>query len=81
MPVSRVLQGGGSVTASENRIEVVGSDPKQPLLLSYHWHEALRCKPDCQVERAAIDIDRVGFVRIPAPHAAHVVIWNSYQRR
>jgi hypothetical protein len=59
----------------------LGSDPKQPLLLSYHWHEALRCKPDCQIERAAIDIDRVGFVRIPAPHPAHVVVWNSYQRR
>jgi hypothetical protein len=78
-PVNRVLQGGGSVRAGDNRIEVRGSDPQKALLLSYHWHEALRCKPDCRIEREPVDIDHVGLIRIPAPHPAHVVIWNSYQ--
>jgi hypothetical protein len=79
IPVNRVLHGGGAVRASENRIEVSGSDPSEVLLLAYHWHEALRCKPECRVERQVVDIDRVGFIRIPAPHAARVVVWNSYQ--
>jgi hypothetical protein len=75
----RILQGGGTVQAGENRIEVRDSQPSEPLLLSYHWHEALRCKPGCTVERAMVDIDRVGFVRVPAPHPANLVVWNSYE--
>lgn len=75
----RVLEGGGATRASANRIEVTGSTPSVPLLLAYHWHEALRCRPDCRVERARIDIDRVGFIRVPAPHPSDVVIWNSYE--
>jgi hypothetical protein len=79
VPVNRVLHGGGGVFAAENVIRVEGSDPVQPLVLSYHWHEALRCKPDCRVERHAVDIDRVGFIRIPAPHPSNITIWNSYE--
>ncbi|HKU39357.1 MAG TPA: hypothetical protein VJR89_14465, partial [Polyangiales bacterium] len=79
MPVDRVLYGGGVVSAAENVIRVQGSDAHKPLVLSYHWHEALRCKPNCRVERHAMDIDRVGFIRIPAPHASDLTIWNSYE--
>lgn len=79
LKTSPALEGGGVVTASANTIEVSGSDPNQPLLLSYHWHEALRCKPDCTLERAPVDIDRVGFIRVPAPHPSGLKIWNSYQ--
>jgi len=81
LPIDRVLQGGGSAWASDNRIAVRGSAPDQRLLLSYHWHEALRCKPNCRVEREHVDIDRIGFIGIPAPHPADLVIWNSYQMR
>jgi hypothetical protein len=79
IPVNRVLQGGGTVRASTNMIEVRDSDPNRSLLLSYHWHPALRCRPECAVERADIDIDRVGFVRVPAPHAKNLTVWNSYE--
>jgi hypothetical protein len=79
LSIDRVLQGGGSVWASDNRIAVRASAPEQTLLLSYHWHEALRCQPNCRVEREHLDIDRVGLIRIPAPHPADLVIWNSYQ--
>ena len=74
-----LLEGGGATRASANRIEVTGSTPSVPLLLAYHWHEALRCRPDCRVERAQIDIDRVGFIRVPAPHPSDLIIWNSYE--
>jgi hypothetical protein len=77
--IDRVLHGGGHVSAGQNRIEVHASDSQQALVLSYHWHEALRCKPNCRVEREPIDIDRVGFIRVPAPHPANIVVWNSYE--
>lgn len=38
---SRFLHGSGTVRASSNRIEVEGSDPREPVELSYHFHEAL----------------------------------------
>jgi hypothetical protein len=78
-PVDRVLKGGGRVTASQNLIQVQHSNPNQTLVLAYHYHEALRCKPDCRVEREPVAIDRVGFIRVPAPHAATLTIWNSYR--
>jgi hypothetical protein len=80
-PVSRVLAGGGTVSAQMNRIDIRDSDESQSILLSYHWHEALRCRPNCQIERHLDPLDHVGFIQIPAPHPAAVTIWNSYQMR
>jgi hypothetical protein len=79
-PLDRMLRGGGTVRASENRIEVRASDPTLPAVVAYHWHEALRCTPNCRVEREHSDIDRVGFIRVPAPHPSNFVVWNSYAR-
>lgn len=79
MPVDRVLTGGGTVRASENRIDVDGSDPGQGVIVSYHWHEALRCKPECQITRVKMPPDHVGFIGVPVPHPASFTIWNSYQ--
>jgi hypothetical protein len=78
-PANRVVRGGGQVHATQNLIAVTNSDPTQPVVIAYHWHEALRCKPGCRVEREPVDIDRVGFIRIPAPHAADLTLWNSYE--
>ncbi|HVW26207.1 MAG TPA: hypothetical protein VHC69_12610 [Polyangiaceae bacterium] len=79
--VNRVLSGSGSVDASENVLRVHGSAPDEPLLLSYHWHEALRCQPNCRVERSDVDIDRVGMIQVPAPHPADLTIYNSYEMK
>lgn len=79
VPLDRVLRGGGTVSASMNRIRVRGSRPNEVLELSYHWHESLRCKPSCRVERARVPIDRVGFIRVPAPHPSDLEIYNSYE--
>lgn len=76
---SKVLRGGGRVRASTNRIEVFGSEPTSDLVLSYHFHEALRCTPDCKLEREKVAGNRVGFIRVPAPHAKDIVIWNAYE--
>lgn len=78
MKVSKVLSGGGRVTGSTNRIELAGSDPQQPAILSYHFHEQLVCAPKCRVERHEIPFDEVGLVRIPAPHPADLTITLKY---
>lgn len=77
--VTPIRQGGGRLRARTNRIEVWGSDPAQDLVLAYHFHEMLRCEPGCRVVREPVPIDRVGFIRVPAPHPRDLVLWNSYQ--
>jgi hypothetical protein len=79
-PVKRVLSGAGATRASENRIAVTGTDPQQSIVLSYHFHEALRCRPSCRVERIDVDIDRVGLIQIPAPHPAEFEVYNAYAK-
>jgi hypothetical protein len=79
LPVSPFVQGRGRVRASTNRIEVQDSESSETLVLSYHFHELLRCEPDCRVERQPIDLDRVGLIRIPAPHPRDLVIVNRYR--
>jgi hypothetical protein len=77
--VSQIRKGGGRLRARTNRIEVWGSDPNQELVLAYHFHEMLRCHPDCRIERLPSPISRIGFIRVPAPHPRDLVIWNGYQ--
>jgi hypothetical protein len=67
------------VDASINRIAVTGSDPAGDVVLRYHWMETLACSPDCRIEREPVVGDRVGFMRIPAPHPRDFVIENRYQ--
>jgi hypothetical protein len=76
---SRILGGRGRVSARTNLIRVRASDPGRPIVLSYHWHEALRCQPNCRIERHAIEFDRVGLIRIPAPHPSDLSIMNGYE--
>jgi hypothetical protein len=77
--VSPITLGQGRLRARTNRIEVWASDPAEDLVLSYHFHEKLRCTPDCRVEREPHRLSRVGFIRVPAPHPRDFVIWNGYQ--
>jgi hypothetical protein len=72
------LKGHGRLRASTNTIQVQASPPDQDLVLSYHWHESLRCMPSCRIERAPIRYDPVGLIRVPAPHPANFVILNGY---
>jgi hypothetical protein len=78
-PSGRVLGGRGRLSARTNRIDVVDSDPALPLVLSYHFHEALRCQPDCRVERETNTMDVVGMIRVPAPHPRDISIFNAYE--
>ncbi|MEM9452835.1 MAG: hypothetical protein AAGF11_01565 [Myxococcota bacterium] len=80
-PVSLLAEGRGRVTASTNRLLVTGSDPQGDVVLRYHWLETLACGPNCQIERELIDEhDRIGFIRVPAPHPADFEIRNMYRR-
>ncbi|MDD9943045.1 MAG: hypothetical protein OXU20_18535 [Myxococcales bacterium] len=76
--MSKVLQGVGQVRARTNRIEVRASDPDRDLVVAYHFHEGLLCEPGCRVERQRVPIDRVGFIRVPAPHPRDLVLRNGY---
>lgn len=78
-PKVSLLDGKGKVQAQINRIEVSKTDGKRDVVLRYHWMETLRCSPDCTIEREPVAGDRVGFIRVPAPHPADFVIENSYQ--
>jgi hypothetical protein len=77
--VTPIRQGGGRLRARTNRIEVWQSDPSQDAVLAYHFHESLRCTPDCRVVREADPLSQVGFIRVPAPHPRDFVVWNSYE--
>ena len=76
--VDLVAEGGGVVTAETNRLTVKGSDPDADVVLRFHWLETLECAPDCRIEREPAPRDRVGFIRVPAPHPADFVIENGY---
>lgn len=74
-----VQRGGGTARARPNEIAVTGSAPDTDLVLRFHWHEHLVCEPGCEVAREPIDgFDPVGFIRVPAPHPADLVIRNRY---
>jgi hypothetical protein len=74
-----IQQGGGRATARPNEIAVAGSDPDVDLVLRFHWMEHLVCEPGCEIRREKIDgRDPVGFIRVPAPHPADLVIVNRY---
>lgn len=74
-----LLMGEGEIEAEINEIRVSGSRPDRPLELRFHWMETLVCVPECTVERLPIEGDRVGFIRVPAPHPAAFRIVNSYR--
>ncbi len=78
VPISYFQQGGGRIGASLNRLQVRGTDPDQDQVLRYHWLETLRCEPGCTVERSPVEGDRVGFIRIPAPHPPDFDVVNAY---
>lgn len=73
-----IADGPGLVRAATNRIAVTGADPTREVVLRYHFHEALRCRPDCRVTRANNPTGGVAFIRIPAPHPAAFVVENGY---
>ena len=71
-------EGSGRVRASMNRVEVSGSESGVPLVLRYHFLETLVCEPGCRVTVQSVQGDPVGFIRIPGPHPADLVIRNAY---
>jgi hypothetical protein len=76
--VNTFLRGTGRLRASVNQLRVDATDPREDLLLSYHFHEALRCEPGCRIVNEAAPLDDVGLIRVPSPHPADFVIRNRY---
>lgn len=76
---TRLIEGEGEVQARINQLRVTGTPPDQDVVLRYHWMETLRCEPDCSILRESVEGDRVGFIRVPAPHPADFEIRNTYE--
>jgi hypothetical protein len=76
--VSYFAENDGRVKSSRNLIEVVGTDPERDAVLRFHYMETLACEPRCRLEREPVENDRVGFIRVPAPHPADFRIVNTY---
>ncbi len=55
--------GPGEVRAALDRITVRGSAGGS-LVLRYHYHESLVCRPGCRVYRAPVEGSRVGFIGV-----------------
>ena len=74
--VGAPVSGAARVSAQTNLITVRGN--QQPsLTLRYHFHETLRCRPGCRLQRVEQPADRVGFIRVDdAP--ADFEIFNGY---
>ncbi len=78
LPVSFFTEGDGKVTASLNRIRVEDTTPYSDVVLRYHWHEDLICRPGCKILREPVGHDMIGFIRILSPHPKDFVIENGY---
>jgi hypothetical protein len=76
---SSLLSGRGRAAAQLNRISITRTNQNEDVLVRYHWMETLRCRPDCEIERVPVDGDRVGFMRVLAPHPRDFVIENAYE--
>jgi len=64
---SYFVEGSGEVQAGLNRIAVQQARPApgtQALTLRFHFMDELRCAPSCRVERAEVEGDTAGFVRV-----------------
>jgi len=55
--------GPGRVTAKVDRLSIEGSAGGS-LVLKYHFLETLVCRPGCELYRAEVEGDRVGFIGI-----------------
>ena len=77
-PTQLVRNGGGKARATTNKIEVNGSDPRTDVVLRFHWMEQLRCAPDCEIVRWELPGNKVGLIKVPAPHPADFTIENAY---
>ncbi len=73
-----VLRGTGKLTSQSLNSLVVDGATGPEIVLKFHWMEALRCRPGCEVERIAIDEDRVGFIGVKSP-PKRFEIYNSYR--
>jgi hypothetical protein len=80
VPISRFEENDGDVSARTNVITVRSTDPARDVVLRYHFHEALACRPDCRVEPSENPVSGVPFIRVRSPHPENFTIYNGYLR-
>jgi hypothetical protein len=73
---SYVARGEGRVSQALNRI-VVEQAAGEEVVLRFHYLPTLRCRPRCTVERAPVEGDHMGFLRVSRP-PPRFEIYNSY---
>lgn len=77
-PTPRLDGTPGRIRARPNELRVLGTDTDADAIIRYHFHERLRCRPDCRIERLPSEFDEVGLMRVPAPHPADFLIELVY---
>lgn len=63
-------RGSGSIVRQALNVVSVRNAAGPEVVLRFHFWETLRCKPDCRLERADVDRDPAGFIRIRNPPPA-----------
>ncbi len=75
-PPSYFAAGSGTITQALNLL-TVDNAAGHDIVLRFHFLESLRCRPDCDVERAPADDDPAGFIRVRHPPRTFE-IYNAY---
>jgi hypothetical protein len=62
------LEGGGRVEANYNRLRLSGLTTESGrVVISYHWVEGLKSRPEAKLTRVMVGPDPVGFIGIESP--------------
>lgn len=76
-PPGFIMGGKGDVKIEVNNIYVRNLVAENDsVIIKYHWDEALRCKPDCAVERVFLGGDKVGFIKVRNPPRSFTIYFE-----
>lgn len=76
-PKGFIIGGRGNVRAEVNHIYVQNLVAEgDSVIIKYHWDEALRCAPNCTVERVFLAGDKVGFIKVHNPPSSFTIYFE-----
>lgn len=76
-PKGFLIGGRGDVRAEVNHIYVQNLVAESDsVVIKYHWDEALRCAPNCRVERVFFAGDKVGFIKVHNPPSSFTIYFE-----
>ncbi|MEW6203031.1 MAG: hypothetical protein AB1546_13725 [bacterium] len=71
-----IIKGQGRAAAGYSRITVSNARPQNgEIILSYHWIDGIRSKPELKIEREKILDDPIGFIKIKNPPQNFILLF------